>query len=49
MDFVKSTRAACKYLKYLYGRYDDWYLAFAAYNTGETRIDRHIKYFKTKI
>ena len=48
MDFVKSTRAACRYLKYLYGRYDDWYLAFAAYNTGETRIDRHIKYFKTK-
>ena len=48
MDFIKSTRAACKYLKYLYGRYDDWYLAFAAYNTGETRIDRHIKYFKTK-
>ena len=48
MDFVKSTRAACRYLKYLYGRYNDWYLAFAAYNTGETRIDRHIKYFKTK-
>ena len=48
MDFIKSTKAACKYLKYLYKRYDDWYLAFAAYNTGETRIDRHIKHFKTK-
>ena len=48
MDFIKSTRAACKYLKYLYGRFDNWYLAFAAYNTGEGRIDRHIKYFKTK-
>ena len=48
MDFVKSTKAACKYLKYLYGRFDNWYLAFAAYNTGEGRIDRHIKYFKTE-
>ncbi|MBI45769.1 MAG: hypothetical protein CMG66_06375 [Candidatus Marinimicrobia bacterium] len=48
MDFEKSTEAACDYLLYLYGRYNDWYLAFAAYNTGETRIDRHIKYFKTK-
>ena len=48
MDFVKSTKAACKYLKYLYGRFDDWYLAFAGYNTGEGRIDRHMKYFKTK-
>ena len=47
MDFIKSTKAACQYLKYLYGRYNDWYLAFAAYNTGETRIDRHIKHFKT--
>ena len=47
MDFIKSTHAACKYLKMLYGKYNDWYLAFAAYNTGETRIDRHIKYFKT--
>jgi len=48
MDFEKSTVAACEYLQYLYGRYNDWYLAFAAYNTGETRIDRHIKYFKTR-
>ena len=46
-DFEKSTRAACKYLKNLYEEFDDWYLAFAAYNCGETRLRKHIKYFKT--
>ena len=46
-DIVKSTHAACKYLKYLYDQFNDWYLAFAAYNCGETRVHRHIKYFKT--
>lgn len=33
-DPVKSTEAACKYLKYLHGIFDDWNLAIAAYNTG---------------
>ena len=47
-DFEKSTIAACKYLKKLYKEFDDWYLAFAAYNCGETRVNRHINYFKTK-
>ena len=46
-DFEKSTRAACKYLKRLYDEFDDWYLAFAAYNCGETRVRRHINYFNT--
>jgi len=46
-DFEKSTRAACKYLKNLYKEFGDWYLAFAAYNCGETRVRRHISYFKT--
>ena len=42
MDFEKSTVAACEYLQYLYGRYNDWYLAFAAYNCGENRVRKVI-------
>ncbi|MFC1476224.1 LysM peptidoglycan-binding domain-containing protein [Candidatus Zixiibacteriota bacterium] len=47
-DFVKSTHAACKYLKYLYEMFDCWSLALASYNGGEGRVGRQIKRQKTR-
>lgn len=47
-DPVKSTLAACKYLKKLYMDFDDWYLALASYNCGEGKILRHIRKYKTR-
>lgn len=39
-DPVRSTSAALTYLQELYGRFGSWYLAAAAYNTGENRVGR---------
>ncbi len=36
----KSTEAALSYLSDLHDRFDSWYLAAAAYNTGENRVGR---------
>lgn len=39
-DPVKATQAAAKYLKTLYGMFEDWHLAMASYNGGPGRVKR---------
>ena len=35
----KETDAACRYLKSLYARYEDWFLVLAAYNSGPGTVN----------
>lgn len=42
-DLTKSTVAAAKYLKALYGQFEDWLLVIAAYNCGASRVEYAIK------
>ncbi len=43
MDPEKSTEAACKYLKQLYGMFGDWEFAISAYNTGPGNVRKAIR------
>ena len=43
MDPELATEAACKYLEKLYGIYNDWNLALAAYNAGPGNVNRAIR------
>ncbi len=42
-DPVKSTEAACRYLKYLYDNLNDWNLVLAAYNGGIAQVQSAIE------
>ncbi len=42
-DPIKSTHAAARYLKDLYGIYNDWALAIAAYNCGPGNVNKAIR------
>lgn len=39
-DPIRSTQAACRYLKDLYAIYNDWSLAIAAYNCGPGNVNK---------
>lgn len=43
LDPGRGAAAAARYLKYLYARFRDWPLVFAAYNAGEARVARLLK------
>ena len=42
-DFVKSTKAAARYLTELFGLYNDWLLVIAAYNGGPGNVNAAIR------
>lgn len=42
-DPIRATEAACKYLSFLHGMYDDWDLALAAYNSGPGNVNKAIR------
>ena len=44
MDPVKSTDAACRYLKKMYDMFGSWELALAAYNAGPGNVSKAIRY-----
>lgn len=55
LNVRKSTVAACKYLRSLYGEFKDWTLVAAGYNLGENKLwaairqQKHRDYFRLKL
>ncbi len=47
-DPEKATRAAAKYLKDLYGMFNDWNLAMAGYNAGEHNVQRGLRRYQVE-
>jgi membrane-bound lytic murein transglycosylase D len=43
LDPEKNGRAAARYLRRLYSRFEDWRLVLAAYNAGETRVSEILR------
>ncbi|MDA8896168.1 LysM peptidoglycan-binding domain-containing protein [Bacteroidia bacterium] len=43
LSFVKSSEAACQYLKTLYGIYKDWQKAILAFSIGPVRVNQLIR------
>lgn len=42
-DPYKSTIAACRYMRFLYGMYGDWNMVLAAYNSGPGNVNKAIR------
>ncbi|MBN2610304.1 MAG: transglycosylase SLT domain-containing protein [Bacteroidales bacterium] len=48
-DVYKSTDAACRYLQYLYGTFNDWQLVLSSYNGGPGDVRKAIERSKGKM
>lgn len=46
-DPVKATRAAAAYLKDLHLQFGEWFLAAAAYNAGERKVEKAVQRYQT--